>query len=310
MLTLDSLLANALPNMSDLVKRKKIRLVRHVMSNRKDGDWSGFDDQLKFDPDLLLVFTGEQKADEFKDAELILVFVAEDSTRCVLRGAFWSKGAISYRRFKELYPRLSEYQKFREDRGIPSLPPSERTYYKLDVCHELAEFNNRLVIDWGRGTISWVQSRVDKEVWQILPKGFVSKFPGWQNVLVPHEQLKAITANQDGNLDWYQFLSEHDGVYVILDSKSGKLYVGSAYADGENTSGLWSRWLGYARTGNNGVVGLAELTDLDVNHSDYFKYSIHHVFPKGIKTKKEILQIESHLKQKLGARGLNGLNRN
>jgi hypothetical protein len=131
-----------------------------------------------------------------------------------------------------------------------------------------------------------------------------------KNVLVPHEQLKAITANQDGNLDWYQFLSEHDGVYVILDSKSGKLYVGSAYADGENTSGLWGRWLGYARTGNNGVVGLVELTDLDVNHSDYFKYSIHHVFPKGIKTKKEILQIESHLKQKLGARGLNGLNRN
>lgn len=309
MLTLDSLLTSVMPSLSGLVERKAIRLVRHATKNRTDGDWSGFDDKLRFDPDLLRIFTGDQAPNKFKNVELILAFVTEDSTRCTLRGAFWSKGAVSYRRFQQLYPRHAEYRKFRDERKAPRHSPTMRNYYELDECQELAGFNNRLVIEWGKSQ-NFFQSKVDKEVWQILPKGLESPFPGWQNVFISHTRLKAIIANRDGNLDWHQFLSEHDCVYVILDSKSGKLYVGAAYADGENTSGLWGRWRGYARTGDNGNIGLVELTDLDINHSDYFKYSIHHVFPKGTKTRDEILQIESDLKQKLGARGLNGLNRN
>lgn len=309
MLTLDSLLTSVMPSLLGLIERKAIRLVRHATENRKDGNWKGFDEKLKFDPDLLLVFTGDQEPGKFKNVELILVFVTEDSTRCMLRAAFWCKGAVSHQRFQQLYPRHVEYQKFRDERKAPRHSPTMRNYYELDECQDLAGFNNRLVIEWGKSQ-NFFQSRVDKEVWQILPKGFELPFPGWQKVFISHTRLKAIIANRDGNLDWYQFLSEHDGVYVILDSKSGKLYVGAAYAESKNTSGLWGRWRGYARTGNNGVVGLAELTDLDIKHSDYFKYSIHHVFPKGTKTVKEIQKIESHLKQKLGARGLNGLNRN
>jgi hypothetical protein len=309
MLTLDALLTSVMPSLSGLIERKAIRLVRHATENRTDGDWKGFDDKLRFDPDLLRIFTGDQAPNKFKNVELILVFVTEDSTRCMLRGAFWCKGAVSHQRFQQLYPRHVEYRKFREERKAPRQSPTMRNFYELDECQELAGFNNRLVIDWGKSQNSF-QSKVDKAVWQILPKGFVTQFPGWQNVLISHSRLKAIIANRDGNLDWYQFFSEHDCVYVILDSKSGKLYVGAAYADGEKTSGLWGRWRGYARTGDNGNVGLVELTDLDINHSDYFKYSIHHVFPKGTKTKEEIVQIESDLKQKLGARGLNGLNRN
>lgn len=310
MLSLESILRSSSVDISKLVDAQKIRIVRHVMSNHKNGDWTGFDDMLKFNSDLLLAFTGEQRHNKFGDCELILVFVAETSTRCLLRGSFWSNGLIPFERFIRLYPSYVDYQEFRQSRGIAKSEQNSSVYYELSPCYELAELNNRLVIDWGKSTVSWVQKQINKEVWQILPKGFISKFPGWDQVLISHQELKAITSNPEGNPDWYQFLSEHDGVYVINDSKSNKLYVGSAYADVKNHSGLWGRWLGYAKTGDNGNLGMAELLDLDPLHSNYFRYSIHHVFPKGTKTKQEIINYESKLKDKLGSRGAGGLNRN
>ena len=86
-----------------------------------------------------------------------------------------------------------------------------------------------MVIDWGSSTVQWVQSQTDKEIWQILPVGFVSEFPGWNQVFISHKELQAIIDNPDGNLDWQLFLTSHDGVYVILDTSTGKIYVGSAY---------------------------------------------------------------------------------
>lgn len=48
------------------------------------------------------------------------------------------------------------------------------------------------------------------------------------------------------------------------------------------------------------------LSSIDNN----FMYSIHHVFPKGSLTKDEVMHYESLLKDKIGSRNNNGLNRN
>jgi hypothetical protein len=308
--TLDHLLRMIDEKIGKCVESGNVRLVRHVMSNRKDGDWSGFDNKLKFDNELLKVFTAEQVQDKFKNAELILVFVAEEGTRCLLRGAFWCKGKTEYKNFVIDYPKHLEFEAFKRERGIRPVDSSTGLYYKLEECGELAPYFNRLVIDWGKATVTWVQSILTKEIWELRPKGFVSTFPGWINVFISHQELKAIVANPEGNKDWFQFLSEHDGVYVILDTKTGKKYVGSAYASSKSKSGLWGRWCGYARTGDNGNQALRELSDIDPNHAENFMYSIHHVFPKGTKTSEEVIGYESLLKEKLGTRGSDGLNRN
>ena len=44
MLSLESILRGSSADISKLVDTKKIRIVRHVMSNHKNGDWTGFDD--------------------------------------------------------------------------------------------------------------------------------------------------------------------------------------------------------------------------------------------------------------------------
>lgn len=309
MLNLASLLSGYNNSIGDVLKRNKIRLVRHVMSHRQDGDWSGFDEMLKFDNDLLLVFTSEQKDNKYKDAELILVFVATEGSRCLLRGAFWSNGQIPYQRFCELYPKRLEFEAFREARGI-HCAKDQGSYYELVPCTELVDLYNRLVIDWGAATVSWVQAKVDKEIWALLPKGFVSEFPGWDRVFISHQELQAIIANPDGNKDWHHFLAAHDGVYVILDTQTGKKYVGSACGSKAGRGGIWGRWSGYAKTGDNGNLGLIEVLASGLTHESNFKYSLHHVFPKGTKTLAEVVEYENLLKEKLGTRKHGGLNRN
>lgn len=310
LLTLENLLKNSTPQISSLVDKVKVRIVRHAMENRKDGDWAGFDNMLQFDKELLKVFTAEQNKDKFKNAELILVFVASESSKCLLRGSFWSKGKIESKEFFSKNLKYQELERFRKSRGIVRVISDQAVYYDLEECTELSELSNRLVIEWGKSTVSWVQSKLNKEIWELLPKGFVSTFPGWDKVFISHQKLKAIIQNPDGNKDWFQFLYQHDGIYVILDTKSGKKYVGSAYAENEQRSGIWGRWSGYARTSHNGNKALVELLGLDPSHSENFMYSIHHVYPKGTKTKREIITVESLLKEKLGTKGIFGLNRN
>jgi hypothetical protein len=305
MLNLKYLLNSIDTNFEQLIKNKEIRLVRHTMKNRKDGDWTGFDNLLKFDNELLKIFTAEQIADKYKDAKLILVFVATNSTRCLLRGAFWSRGLISYEAFCKEH-NIKRFEDYKLQKEIPLLSENEGCYYDLYECTELSPYKNRLVIDWGSSTVQWVQTQTDKEIWQILPVGFVSEFPGWNQVFISHRELKAIIDNPEGNLDWQLFLNSHDGVYVILDTSTSKNYVGSAYG----CNGIWGRWSGYAKTNDNGNQALVELTNLNPSHADNFMYSIHHVFPKGSLTEREILDYESLLKNKIGSRSINGLNRN
>ena len=124
MLNLKHLLSSIDTNFSRLIEEKKIRLVRHTMKNRTDGDWLGFDNLLKFDNELLKIFTAEQRADKYKDAELILSFVATTNTRCLLRGAFWSKGLISYEEFSKRN-NIKRFEDYKLQKAIPLLPEKE-----------------------------------------------------------------------------------------------------------------------------------------------------------------------------------------
>ena len=161
-----------------------------------------------------------------------------------------------------------------------------------------------MVIEWGKSTVSWVQSSIEKEITEIYPKGFVSLFPGWDKVHLSHKELTEIINNPNGNKDWYEYLSRHSGVYVIFDSLTGNQYVGSA----SGGKGIWSRWEGYVKTGHNGNKGLKALAKNNPDFANNFTYSLHHVFPKTV-SKNDVLYYESLLKNKLGSRAF-GLNEN
>jgi hypothetical protein len=295
-------------DINEFIKSNQICLVRHTMKHRIDGDWSNFDNVLKFDNDMLLVFTGKQSRDIFAGYKLIITFVATEGTGGMLRGAFRNNGIDGRAISKELFlkkhsSKYKEWEKYCKNNNIKE---TANIFYDLEKCNVLEEFKNRLIIDWGKGTQQWVQKKLKKEILEILPKGFVSKFPGWNQVLISHQELKEITSNQSGNRDWYQFLSEHDGVYVILDKKTNQKYVGSAYSAKENGGGIWGRWASYANTGHNNNKALKELDKLDPKNCENFMYSIHYVVPRSPTSRKDVLFHEQLLKRKIGGE----LNRN
>lgn len=266
--------------------------------------WDGFNAMLRFNKQVLKVFTAEQGDDIFANHRLILAFVPLSGSRALLSGAFINKGAMTRTEFEQVEG-YAEYADYRQSIGMDTRSTAPFCY-DFEVCQELQELFDRLIIDWGGSAISWYQNKVDKDISEILPLGFVMNFPGWEHVNITHQELQAIVEKPSGNADWKNFLQSHDGVYLILDSATGLQYIGSATGD----SGLWGRWSGYANTGHNGNLYLEKL--LTENGSTYarnFSFSLHHVFARGSVTEKDVLFYESLLKKKLGSRAF-GLNAN
>ena len=284
------------------VEQKSFRVVRHIM---KGHGWGGFDDMIRFDDELLNIFAGNMVIDRYKGAEIILTCVALPRSKALLRATFRNHGIISFKDARKHYSGYERYNHYLRSNNIHTVKDlSKQIFYKLERIPLLEQYRNRLVIDWGKNSQTYIQKRLDKPVSEIYPKGFVSLFPGWDKVYLSYKELQEIINNPDGNKDWYEYLSRHAGVYVIHDKSTGDQYVGSAYGG----SGIWSRWQGYARTGHNGNKALKALAGQNKDFANNFVFSLHHVFPKTI-SKNEVIAYESLLKEKLGSRAF-GLNEN
>ena len=110
------------------------------------------------------------------------------------------------------------------------------------------------------------------EVVQILNEQYTgNEFPGDENVRLSYPLLKNIVDRQLPG--WVDALRNQKAVYLITDTKTGKMYVGSATSQ---TGMLLQRWSSYAADGHGGNVELREL--VKQQGFDYvkenFQYSI------------------------------------
>jgi hypothetical protein len=108
----------------------------------------------------------------------------------------------------------------------------------------------------------------------------------------------------EANREWHTMLSSVAGVYLIMDTESGKQYVGSAYGK----RGILGRWKEYATTGHGGNVLLKKILAQDSKAAKNFQFTILRTLPKTL-TNKEVINYENLYKEKLGTRafGLNSL---
>ncbi|MCZ2830912.1 GIY-YIG nuclease family protein [Modestobacter sp. VKM Ac-2986] len=197
---------------------------------------------------------------------------------------------------------LTAYENHGEDVG-------ERTatgrFYDLHPSEALAALRDRLVIEWSADTINWAKggaAAAQMPVVEIADPARVA-FPGFDRVLLTHDQLTAVV--EDPRYDeWRTALAVVQGIYLIADTSTGKLYVGKA----DGSERLLGRWTAYARDGHGGNLALRELAEADVAHSRHFLFSILRVFGPATPVA-EVDEAEAHFKRALLTRQ-HGLNRN
>jgi hypothetical protein len=180
--------------------------------------------------------------------------------------------------------------------------------YPLVEVAECADLNGRLVVSFKRPSR---QAYLNAEAWseglrvlEYRPSRLaMAEFPGFKSLHITKDQLDLIVREQMP--EWKSALSSVAGVYLIADSKSGKLYVGSATGHG----GVWARWSEYSITGHGGNVSLRSvMKELGSEHVKNLRYSILEIADTHTSSE-EVLQRESHWKEVLLTREY-GLNAN
>lgn len=176
---------------------------------------------------------------------------------------------------------------------ITSIPDSD----VIGTCghKELERYQGligRLVIRYHKGNtfsryIFKLGPLIDKiVVSDILPNIYEPiKFSGYENV---HLKFKTLRAILDGTRysDYRAALKGTKGVYCLTDSKTGKLYIGSATGE----DGILQRWSDYRKNmtgGNKGLIDLLNRND-ETYFEEYFEYTLIETFPKSISNSKVI----------------------
>lgn len=266
MITIQELLYNR-----GLDQNAKIKLVRHK-DQRQD-----LYNLYRTEYPEFLKYQNSQSKDVFRNVDYIVSFIGEEGNRSRFIGVF----KITDR--KTINENHYEYQMHREN-GFEDL-------------------TERVIIFW-KTPISWHQWIKNKmEVIEIHPGLHYQQFTDYSDFILDFHELKEIVNNQYS--DWKKMLSITKGIYLINDTNTGKLYVGSAYGE----DGIWGRWCNYISTnghGNNKT--LKEQIDFDKDYAKHFQFSILMLLPRTI-TPDEAIKKERLFKSKLGTNSF-GLNNN
>jgi hypothetical protein len=122
------------------------------------------------------------------------------------------------------------------------------------------------------------------------------EFPGYSSTLLMYDDLRHIITH--GLTSWRSALKSVAGVYLIVDVKSGKQYVGSAYG----IEGLWGRWQLYAALPHGKNIELDKLLQSEATgYERNFQFSILEICDV-IATRDEVLKREQHWKRALRSR--------
>jgi hypothetical protein len=192
----------------------------------------------------------------------------------------------------------NKYAKFVGVWGVISKHKKTKGFrYKTKELPGFGELEGRLIVRWGEGTRSWAQwlhREGNKDIVELLPSNYVMDFPGYYNFTLSYDQLATMVNNPDSNREWQRMLSSVSGVYVLLDQRSGKQYLGSAYGGG----GIWARWRSYVKSPFGGNILLRKLLANSPSRYKSFQFSIVRVLEPGA-TKDEVIAQEALAKKKL-----------
>lgn len=268
----------------DKTPASRIRLIRHK-DNRKPDDRlidgkvyenSLFDLYLN-DHDVFLSYQSEQLRKKFVGVDFIVSFIGEEGVSSRFVGVFRNNGV------KET---LGEYN---GDELV------KIDFQEIDGFEPLKE---KVIMDW-RNPVSWCQNYGNEMFVTRIDRGIKENnlpvFTRFEDVLLDYNQLKRIF--ETSNSEWKSKLESCNCIYLILDKKAGKHYIGSTY----NNKGIWGRWEQYAKTGHGGDKSLIPLLQGDPEYAKNFQWCILETLPLKI-VDQHAIDRESLYKRKFGTR--------
>ena len=131
--------------------------------------------------------------------------------------------------------------------------PATRYTYKLERIDIGDWFGLKVQLKFKRSMayqLDFVKYRSDI-VLEPLCNSSIYMFPGFNKINHTFKEMQ----NLINKPEWKAALSNQKGIYMLIDMKTGKQYVGSAY--GEHS--LWQRWSCYLNTGHGGDKELIKL---------------------------------------------------
>ena len=269
----------------DEVDVKRIKLVRHSNDVKSDSNiynkYQGSIYKLyRTNYELFKEWQSEQLDSTMKDVEYLVVFLAEESCECRFVGVFRNYGL--------LYPTRN---------GL--------SVYDIREIDGFGVLRDIVVIDWGKATRTWMQNWTTtknvKRIEQISNKDDVPFFSRYEDVILTFPQLKKVVEDKD----WKSKLESLNCVYLILDNKTGKQYVGVTYKDMKHgiKNGILGRWTEYAQTGHGNNKRLLEIiTKEGLSYAEQnFQWTILETLPLNV-TPKIAIDRETLYKVKFGTR--------
>ena len=201
---------------------------------------------------------------------------------------------------------------------IPPVPLKRENWkgwkYQTQLTDKLSDYIGRLFVEYKkdfRASYPRLEVNAEKEnapcnmtVLKILDKKVeIKDFSGFDKINISYAILKSIV--EDNVQSWKSALSNVKGIYLIIDTKTGKQYVGSAYGD----DCIWQRWSNYAKNGHGDNVELKKILSAYGEEYKYnFKYAILEICNMSLGNE-YIIERETHWKNVLLTREF-GLNKN
>jgi len=236
-------------------------------------------------------YTAWQVPRKFGKSKYLAVFAPARSTNSLFLGLWKIEGLTKN---KDLQPRhLDLLERYK----LPDVWSKDHDHYDLLLTNKMHDLKQRLVIDWGKSTVSWVQTK-DKNIVEIRSPNSIGAFTSYDGILLSFADLRRLVHDTESNAVWINALSSVNGVYLVKHTRDGRLYVGSAYGKG----GILQRWTSYANTGHAGNM---RLKGLDPNN---FEFSLLEITPSTMSAD-DVIARENRWKECLGTREF-GLNEN
>jgi hypothetical protein len=120
--------------------------------------------------------------------------------------------------------------------------------FELKRLERFTALSGRLVIDWGRGYLAWIQraDQQEKAILELRREYQEEQFPGFTDLILSLSAIPSLPPS------WVAVLRASRGIYLLTCPRTKEQYVGSATGE----EGFFGRWREYYETGHGGNVRL------------------------------------------------------